>query len=59
VANICPECRFDNPEGTLFCGKCGTKFHSPEMDDAIPTSMIKLSSISRERMIWIDLSYCP
>ena len=22
---ICPYCGFDNPEGTLFCGKCGTK----------------------------------
>lgn len=22
----CPICRFDNPEGTSFCGKCGTKF---------------------------------
>ncbi len=22
----CPICRFDNPEGTSFCGKCGTKY---------------------------------
>jgi serine/threonine protein kinase/Tfp pilus assembly protein PilF len=21
----CPQCRFDNPEDTLYCGKCGTK----------------------------------
>jgi len=41
MPNICPECRFDNPEGTLFCGKCGTRFHLPEMDDAIPTRTIE------------------
>jgi serine/threonine protein kinase/Tfp pilus assembly protein PilF len=22
----CPECKFDNPDDTIFCGKCGTKF---------------------------------
>jgi len=22
---ICPYCGFDNPEGTFYCGKCGTK----------------------------------
>ncbi len=22
---ICPNCSFDNPEGTSYCGKCGTK----------------------------------
>ncbi|GEM_PF-2616144 len=24
----CPQCHSDNPEGMLFCGKCGTKFAS-------------------------------
>ena len=22
----CPKCQFDNPDETVFCGKCGTKF---------------------------------
>jgi len=22
----CPECQFENPDDTLYCGKCGTKF---------------------------------
>lgn len=26
----CPKCHFENPDDTLFCGKCGTQFSSPE-----------------------------
>jgi tetratricopeptide (TPR) repeat protein len=26
----CPKCRFENPEDTAYCGKCGTKFESSE-----------------------------
>ncbi len=26
----CPRCKSDNPDDTVFCGKCGTKFPSPE-----------------------------
>ncbi|MFZ2054632.1 MAG: protein kinase [Candidatus Aminicenantales bacterium] len=25
----CPNCHFDNPEGTSYCGKCGTKYDAP------------------------------
>jgi len=27
---ICPKCRFDNPAGTSFCGKCGAHLFPPE-----------------------------
>ncbi len=30
MAIQCPNCQFDNPEETLFCGKCGTRFASPD-----------------------------
>jgi hypothetical protein len=23
---LCPKCRFENPDNTAFCGKCGTRF---------------------------------
>jgi serine/threonine-protein kinase len=26
----CPKCHHENPDDTLFCGKCGTQFPSPE-----------------------------
>jgi TolB-like protein/Flp pilus assembly protein TadD/tRNA A-37 threonylcarbamoyl transferase component Bud32 len=26
----CPKCQFENPDDTLFCGKCGTQLPSPE-----------------------------
>jgi TolB-like protein/tRNA A-37 threonylcarbamoyl transferase component Bud32/Tfp pilus assembly protein PilF len=26
----CPKCQYENPDDTLFCGKCGTQFPSPE-----------------------------
>jgi serine/threonine protein kinase/Flp pilus assembly protein TadD len=26
----CPNCQFENPDDTLFCGRCGTQFPSPE-----------------------------
>jgi len=30
VAIKCPKCQFENPDDTIFCGKCGNKFISPE-----------------------------
>jgi len=30
VAVRCPKCQHENPDETVFCGKCGTKFDSPE-----------------------------
>ena len=26
----CPKCQHENPEDTLFCGKCATRLPSPE-----------------------------
>jgi serine/threonine protein kinase/Tfp pilus assembly protein PilF len=30
VAVRCPKCQHENPDDTVFCGKCGTQFPSPE-----------------------------
>ncbi|MGB6866585.1 MAG: serine/threonine-protein kinase, partial [Candidatus Aminicenantaceae bacterium] len=30
MAVRCPQCQFENPDETVFCGKCGTKFPSPK-----------------------------
>jgi len=30
VAVRCPKCQHENPDETVFCGKCGTQFPSPE-----------------------------
>ncbi len=30
MAIKCPKCHFENPDDTLFCGKCGAQFASPE-----------------------------
>ena len=29
MAIKCPKCQFENPDDTIFCGKCGNKFISP------------------------------
>lgn len=26
----CPKCHHENPDDTLFCGKCGTQFPAPD-----------------------------
>ncbi|MCK4501369.1 protein kinase, partial [Candidatus Babeliales bacterium] len=43
----CPKCDFENPDDTLFCGKCGTKFSSPELSDfpttTLPTPLEELT----------------
>jgi serine/threonine protein kinase/Tfp pilus assembly protein PilF len=37
VAVKCPKCHFENPDDTLFCGKCGTQFPSPERIEVTET----------------------
>lgn len=34
---ICPKCRHENPEGTVFCGKCGTPL--PPQESTITKTM--------------------
>ncbi len=33
----CPKCHFENPDDTLYCGKCGAKLLSPGQIPASPT----------------------
>jgi serine/threonine protein kinase len=33
----CPKCQHENPDGTLFCGKCGTQFPDKEKIEATET----------------------
>ncbi|MDH5385787.1 MAG: protein kinase, partial [Candidatus Aminicenantes bacterium] len=33
----CPKCHHDNPDDTLFCGKCGTQFPAPEKIEVTET----------------------
>jgi len=37
VAIKCPKCQYENPDDTLFCGKCGTQFPSPEKVEVTET----------------------
>lgn len=29
---LCPRCRFENPEGSAFCGQCGTPLSMPDVE---------------------------
>jgi len=42
---ICPNCGFDNPEDTSYCGKCGTK-----RDAAAPVSVTKTMETPTQRL---------
>ncbi len=33
----CPKCQHENPDDTLFCGKCGTQFPSPQKIEVTET----------------------
>jgi len=39
MANTCPKCNADNPDDTLFCGKCGTQF--PDQEKIVVTETIE------------------
>ena len=34
---ICPKCQYENPDNTLFCGKCGTQFPDLEKIEVTET----------------------
>jgi predicted SprT family Zn-dependent metalloprotease len=36
-----PECNFENPEDTLYCGKCGTELLSKKEVPASPTKTLE------------------
>ncbi len=42
---ICPNCGFENPEGTSYCGKCGTKHGA-----AAPVSVTKTIETPTQRL---------
>ncbi len=37
----CPECHFENPDDTIYCGKCATQLKSSEEISASPTETIE------------------
>ncbi|MCK4430179.1 MAG: protein kinase [Candidatus Aminicenantes bacterium] len=37
MSNKCPKCNHENPDGTLFCGKCGTQLPAPEKIEVTET----------------------
>jgi serine/threonine-protein kinase len=37
----CPKCQSENPDDTLFCGKCGTKFQAEEEVSVSPTKTLE------------------
>jgi predicted amidophosphoribosyltransferase len=39
MANTCPKCQHENPEDTLFCGKCGTQF--PDQEKIVVTETME------------------
>ncbi len=40
----CPKCHFENPDDTLYCGKCATPLHSAEDISVLPTKTIETPS---------------
>jgi serine/threonine-protein kinase len=37
----CPKCHFENPDDTIYCGKCATQLKSPEEISGSPTETIE------------------
>jgi len=41
MAIECSKCHFDNPPGTVYCGKCATPLPSSEDISAYPTTALQ------------------
>ena len=47
MAITCPKCHSENPDDTVFCGKCGTKFPSPEEVEVTETIEAPMEELTR------------
>jgi len=53
MANICPKCRHENPDGTRFCGNCAAPLSPAGIEGASLTKTLvtPLSAISKDTII--------
>ena len=53
VATKCPKCRFENPDDTFYCGRCGTPLAGPQEGVVSKTITIQQPSsfLSEERVV--------
>jgi serine/threonine-protein kinase len=47
MSNKCPKCNADNPDDTLFCGKCGTQFLDQEKIEVTETIEVPKQELTR------------
>ncbi|MBN1270630.1 MAG: protein kinase [Candidatus Aminicenantes bacterium] len=47
MAISCPKCRFENPEGTLYCGQCGAALKTAEGSDITKTVVSSAESLRK------------
>jgi serine/threonine protein kinase/Tfp pilus assembly protein PilF len=47
MSTKCPKCHHENPDDTLFCGKCGTQFPGPEKIEVTETMETPREELTR------------